>query len=122
LNGIHQFLADFDDVDLLGDNMITRKDTETLIDAGKEISPEIKAEETKNMLLFRHPNIGQIRVIEIANILFENVSQFKDFGTTVTNRNLILEEGLNSGNACYHSVQKFCLLVCCRRTKRLKYI
>jgi hypothetical protein len=30
------------------------------------------------------------------------------FGTTVTNKNLIQEEvkkGLNSGNACYHSVQ-----------------
>jgi hypothetical protein len=37
---------------------------------------------------------------------FENVSQFKYFGTTVTNRNLIQEEikrRLNS--ACYHVVQ-----------------
>jgi hypothetical protein len=37
------------------------------------------------------------------------MSQFKHFGTTVTNQNLIQEElkrKLNSGNACYHSVQK----------------
>jgi hypothetical protein len=36
------------------------------------------------------------------------VSQFKNLGTTVTNQNLIQEEikrRLNSGNACYHSVQ-----------------
>jgi hypothetical protein len=46
--------------------------------------------------------------MKIANRSFENVSQFKYLGTTVTNPNLIQEEikrRLNSGNACYHSVQ-----------------
>jgi hypothetical protein len=36
------------------------------------------------------------------------VSQFKHFGLTVINHNLIQEEikrRLNAGNACYHSVQ-----------------
>jgi hypothetical protein len=60
------------------------------------------------MLLSRHQNVGQNREIKIANKSFENVSQFKYLGTTVTNQNLIPEEirrRLNSGNACYHPVQ-----------------
>jgi hypothetical protein len=60
------------------------------------------------MLLSRHQNVGQNRDIKIANRSFENVSQFKYLGTTITNQNLIQEEikrRLNSGNACYHSVQ-----------------
>jgi hypothetical protein len=53
------------------------------------------------MLLSHHQNIGQNQDIKIANRSFENVSQFKYLGTTVTNHNLIKEEikkGLNSGN------------------------
>jgi hypothetical protein len=60
------------------------------------------------MLLSRHQNVGLDRDIKIANRSFENVLQFKYLGTTVTNQNLIQEETktrLNSGNACYHSVQ-----------------
>jgi hypothetical protein len=60
------------------------------------------------MLLSRHQNVGQNRDIKIANRSFENVSQPKYLGTTVKNQNLIQEEikrRLNSGNACYHSVQ-----------------
>jgi hypothetical protein len=37
----------------------------------------------------------------------ENLSQFKNFGSTVTNQNLIhdkIKRRLNSGNVCYHSV------------------
>jgi hypothetical protein len=51
----------------------------------------------------------QLHVIKyIGNRSFENVSQFKYLGKTVTNHNLIQEEikrRLNSVNACYHSVQ-----------------
>jgi hypothetical protein len=60
------------------------------------------------MLLSRHQNVGQDRDIKIANRSFENVSQVKYLGTTVTNQHLIQEKikrRSNFGNACYHSVQ-----------------
>jgi hypothetical protein len=61
------------------------------------------------MFLSRHQNAGQNHYIIIENRAFENVSQFRYLGMTVTNQNLIQEEikrWLNSYNACYHSVQK----------------
>jgi hypothetical protein len=54
-------------------------------------------------------NVGLNRDLKITNRLFENVSQFKYLGTTVTNQNLFQKEikrRLNSGNVCYHSVQR----------------
>jgi hypothetical protein len=49
---------------------------------------------------------GQDRDMKIANRSFENVSQFKCSGTTVTNQNLMLDEikRFISGNACYNPV------------------
>jgi hypothetical protein len=47
-------------------------------------------------------------MIKITNRYFENVAQFEYLGTTITNQILIQEEikrRLNSGTACYHSVQ-----------------
>jgi hypothetical protein len=118
LNGTHQLLAYADDVNLLEGNINTiKKNTETLIDAGKEVGLEINVEKFKYMLLSSHQNIGQNRDINTANKSFENVSQFKYLGTTVTNRNLIqgeIKRILNSGSTCYHSVQN--LLGCCRKT------
>jgi hypothetical protein len=94
---------------LLGDNIDTiNKNTETLIDACKEVGLEVNVEKTKYILVSRGQNAGQNRDIKIGNGSFENVSQFKYLGMTVTNQNLILEESkrrLNSGNACYHLVQ-----------------
>jgi hypothetical protein len=107
LNGIHGLLAYADDVNQLGDRSI-RENTETLIDARKEVGLELNAEKPKYMLLSRHKNVAQNRDIRIAIRSFENVSQFKYLGTTVTNQNLIQEEikrRMISGNACYHSVQ-----------------
>jgi hypothetical protein len=76
LNGTHQLLAYAYDVNLLGDNIDTiEKNTETLIDASKDVGLEINVEKTKYMLLSCHQNAGQNRDIEIANRSFENVSQ-----------------------------------------------
>jgi hypothetical protein len=100
LNGTHQLLVYADDLNLLGDNIDTiKKNTETLIDGSKEVGLEINIEETKYMLLSHQRNAGENQDIEIANRSFENMSQFKYLGTTVTKRRL------NSGKACYHSVQ-----------------
>jgi hypothetical protein len=116
-NGTHQLLSDSDNVNLLGDGIDTiKKNTKTLMDASKEVGREINVQKTKYMLLPRDQNVGRNLDIKTANRLFGNVSQFKYLGTTVTNQNLIQEEikrRLNSGNACYHSVQNllcFCLL------------
>jgi hypothetical protein len=48
------------------------------------------------------------RDIKLANRSFENVSQFKYLGTTVTNQNLVQKEikrRLSSGSTCFHLVQ-----------------
>jgi hypothetical protein len=59
----------------MGDNIDTlKKNTETLIDANKEVGLEMNVEKTKYMLLSRHQNTGQNRGIKVANRSFENVS------------------------------------------------
>jgi hypothetical protein len=53
-------------------------------------------------------NSGQDQSIKIASESFENVAKFKYLGTKLTNKNDIYDEiksRLNSGNACYLSVQ-----------------
>jgi hypothetical protein len=56
LNGTQQLLAYTDVVNLLGDNIdTTKKNTETLTDASKEVGLEINAEKTKYMLLISSP-------------------------------------------------------------------
>jgi hypothetical protein len=120
LNGTHQLLVYADDVSLLGDNIDTiKKNTQTSFDAIKEVGIEVNTEKSKYMLLSRHQNVGQNLELKIGNRYFENVAHFRYLGRTITNENLIQEEinrRLNSGNACYHSVQNFCPLVCCLKT------
>jgi hypothetical protein len=61
-------------------------------------------------MLVRRLYAGQNQEIKIANRTLEHVSQVKYLGTTVTSGTLMQEEikrRLNSGNACYHSIQIF---------------
>jgi hypothetical protein len=51
-----------------------KENTETLIDASKEVGLEINAEETKYTSLSRLQNAGQNHDMKMANGSFENVS------------------------------------------------
>jgi hypothetical protein len=59
------------------------------------------------MIMSRHQNSAQNQNIRIANESFEIVTKFKYLGTTLTNHDIHdeIKSRLNSGNACYHSVQ-----------------
>jgi hypothetical protein len=93
----------------LGDSVNTIKEnSETLLEAGRDIGLEINAEKTKYMIMSRHANSGQNQNIRIANESFENVAKYKYLETALRNQNVIHDEiksRLNSGNACYHSIQ-----------------
>jgi hypothetical protein len=63
LNGTRQLLAYADDVNLLGDNIDTiRENTETLIDASKEVGLEVNVEKTKCMVVSRDQNADEIGI------------------------------------------------------------
>jgi hypothetical protein len=93
----------------LGDNINNiKKNTEALTGTRKVAGLEVHTEETKYILMSHHQNAWKNHNIQIAEISFEILGKLKYLGMTATNQNLIHEKikrRLNSGNACYHSVQ-----------------
>jgi hypothetical protein len=67
----------------------------------------VNSEKTKYMLMLCK-KAGQKHIIKIAHRSFEGVAKFKYLGTLPKDQSCSHEEikrRLNSGNACYHSVQ-----------------
>jgi hypothetical protein len=54
-----------------------KENSETLLEASKDIGLEINVEKMKYMIMPIHPNSGQNQNIRIANESFEKVAKFK---------------------------------------------
>jgi hypothetical protein len=120
LNGTHQFLACAVDVNIVGENVDTvKKNTKALLDTSKEVGLQVNPEKTKYMLMSRYQKVGKSITQKYRKGSFKEVAKCRYLGTKLTNQNCMREEiksRLNSGNACYRSVQILCLHACCLGT------
>jgi len=81
LYATHQFLAEADDVNILGRGINTLKENEeALVAANREIRLQVNADETKYMVMSRDQNAGRIHIVRIDKSNFERVEDFKYLG------------------------------------------
>ena len=123
LNGTHQLTVYTDDINVQVRSLYTtKKNTEAVVIVSKEVCLEVNAEKTKYVVMSREQNAGQNCNIKTDNKIFESAEHFGYLGTTLKNQNSIQEEiksRLDSGNACYRSVQNLLSPVC--YSKILRY-
>ena len=84
INGTHQLFFYAVDVNVLGASVHTlKKNTGTLVVAGKGIGLEGNADKSKYMLMSLDQNAGRSHNMKIDNGFSERVEQFKYLGTTL---------------------------------------
>jgi hypothetical protein len=104
LNGTHQHLVYADDVTILCESIpTTKKNTEALLVASKEIGLKVNAGKTKYMFMSHEQNAGQNHDIKITTKYFEVVEQLKYLGTVLTNQPILVAARSKAG-VCGHSL------------------
>jgi hypothetical protein len=82
-----------DDNYLFAENICDiKKNTETLLNAGKDIGLGVNMEKIRYILVFHHQHAGQNHNIKNPLKSFENVAEFKCLGMALTNQNCIHKE------------------------------
>jgi hypothetical protein len=108
LYGIHQLLANANDVNIVVENIDNiQNSTEALLDTSKEVGLGVNPVKTQYMLMSCHQKARK-NSIRISNRSFEDLAEFKYLGTTLADQNCMQEKiksRLNLLSAHYHSVR-----------------